>query len=375
MKRSRMLEDIIKETILREGPIPFERFMETALYHPSLGYYASEKTDIGREGDFYTSPHLHPVFGAVLGRQIEECRTILGGPDKFTVVEQGAGKGYLALDIMDYLKEREMYERMEYIIVETNPVIADFQRRLLNDHGETCKWIRDIESLEEFNGCLISNELMDSFPVHLVLMDAGLKEVYVGTEENGFVEILREPSTPEIEKYLKDFSLSFPKGYRTEINLRTDTWIGQVSSKLTEGFIITIDYGYSAEEYYSEARDGGTLLCYYRHRTNENPYQNIGTQDITAHVNFSALKKWGESSGLKTVGYTSQGAYLVSMGIDEIITEKYLGKEDYEFEIAKIKGLIFPPGMGESHNVMAQYKGAGNVALRGFSMRNRVHML
>ena len=142
---------------------------------------------------------------------------------------------------------------------------------------------------------------------------------------------------------------------------------------MTEGFILTIDYGYTAEEYYDEERTKGTLLCYYKHQVNENPYENIGEQDITAHVNFSSLRKWGEEIGFKTIGYCPQGTFLISLGIDEAITELYSNSPDYESEILKIKGLILPHGMGESHKVMIQYKGERLPALRGFSMRNQIN--
>ena len=152
-------------------------------------------------------------------------------------------------------------------------------------------------------------------------------------------------------------------------------WLEEIASVLSEGFILSIDYGYTAEEYYDEDRLKGTLLCYYKHQINENPYGNIGKQDITAHVNFSSLKKWGEEFGLKTTGYCPQGTFLISLGIDEAIAEIYGDSPDYSSEILNIKNLILPQGMGETHKVMVQYKGEGTPKLRGFSIRNQVGML
>ncbi len=369
------LATIIGKRIREEGPIPFESFMEMALYYPGLGYYNAPSTEIGKKGDFYTSPHLHPIFGMVLARQLEECWAHLGKIDAFTVVEQGAGRGYLAHDILDYLRGREIYASLNYTIIEMNPAGRERQMRLLERHGKVVQWEESVEGIAPFSGCLLSNELPDAFPVHIVEMDDELKEMYVDRGPDGFIEVPGQLSTPDLTAYCDDFSLHFPKGYRTEINLRIRKWLKTLSDKLKRGFVITIDYGYGARDYYSEDRSRGTLMCYYRHRAHEDPYTYVGLQDMTAHVNFSSVKKWGEEYGLKTLGYTGQGIYMVSMGLDEIITERYLGKEGYSMEAAKIKGLIMPGGMGESHKIMIQYKGVGSPVMRGFTIRNRLGQL
>ena len=178
-----------------------------------------------------------------------------------------------------------------------------------------------------------------------------------------------------MSEYLKEFSINLPEGYRTEINLRIKDWLRELNEAMSEGFVLTVDYGYPAPDYYSEERNRGTLLCYYRHQVTEDPYINIGSQDMTAHVNFSSLKKWGEELGLTTLGFCQQGTFLVSLGIDEIIQELYANSNDYLFEVAKIKRLIFPGTLGETHKVMIQYKGKGNPELRGFSMKNRKNRL
>jgi SAM-dependent MidA family methyltransferase len=206
-------------------------------------------------------------------------------------------------------------------------------------------------------------------------MEDELKEIYVDYDGGRFVEKKDRVGSEELANYLKEFSINLQPGYRTEVNLRIRSWLEEISAALSKGFILTIDYGYSSDAYYSEERTKGALLCYHRHQTNENPYQNIGDQDITAHVNFSSLKKWGEESGFRTVGYCPQGTFLIASGIDEVITELYPDAGDYPFEMAKIKGLILPQGMGGTHNVMIQYKGKGAPGLRGFSMRNQAGCL
>jgi SAM-dependent MidA family methyltransferase len=206
-------------------------------------------------------------------------------------------------------------------------------------------------------------------------MEDKLKEIYVNVDNDHIHETKGNPSTDALNDYLSEFSIKLPKGYRSEINLKIKDWLRSVNEVLSEGFVLTIDYGYPARDYYSDERNRGTLLCYYKHQVNEDPYRNIGQQDITAHVNFSSIKKWGEEFGLKTIGFCQQGTYLISLGIDEIIKELYENASDYLFEVAKIKRLIFPGTIGETHKVIIQYKGKGNPNLRGFAMKNQMNKL
>jgi SAM-dependent MidA family methyltransferase len=371
------LKEKIIERIESEGPINFETFMEMALYYPGLGYYTKDSTKIGRAGDFYTSPHLHSIFGAMIGRQMEEMWTIIGNPDIFHVVEMGAGMGYLAKDMLEYLEGKKIFKHLKYTIVEVNPTVRAKQQELLSEFKDNIKWIFSIDEIEPVTGCFLSNELLDAFPVRLIEVsnnpDNGLKEIYVSIDGDDLVEI-KMPCSAEVKTYLNEFDIKLPEGYKTEVNLKIKDWLIEVTNKLLEGFILTIDYGYPAQDYYSEDRNRGTLLCYYQHQINENPYQNIGEQDLTAHVNFSSLKKWGDELGLKSLGFCSQGTYLVSLGIGEIIKELYGDSPDV-FDVAKIKGLIMPQGMGESHKVMIQYKGKTEPGLRGFSFRNQLKYL
>ncbi|MBI4688491.1 MAG: SAM-dependent methyltransferase [Nitrospirae bacterium] len=353
----------------------FEAFMETALYHPEHGYYTSI-SNIGKKGDFYTSPHLHPIFGAMLSRQLQEMWRELGTPPAFHIVEMGAGMGYLAKDILGYLKgqAKDFFDCIQYTIVEISPALKAEQQRLLKEFNDKTCWVSGMKELSVVSGCFLTNELLDAFPVKMVEMDDELMEVYV-TVDNGELKELKLPCSKEVKEYFKEFSIALPKGFRTEVNLKVHKWIRDVSERLKEGFLLTIDYGYSTADYYSEERNKGSLLCYYKHRINEDPYQNIGIQDITAHVNFSSLKRWGEDAGLKAIGFCSQGTFLVSLGIDEVIAELYEDSAQYASEIAKIKGLIIPGGIGETHKVMCQYKGNRNPALRGFSLRNQKKVL
>lgn len=378
------LEEAIVSKIRREGAITFASFMEMALYHPGLGYYAVPHRTIGSKGDFYTSPHLHPVFGAVLAKVLMEMWHVIGEPPVFHLIEMGAGVGLLGRDILDYLhhgghgeeEKRGLRGSLKVIIVEPYGQFREKQLEHLGPFGDRTCWVESLEALPaDLSGCLFSNELLDAFPVHLVVMSDDLQEVYVDVDGARLVEERRPVSCKDLLDYVDEFDLRLHPGYRTEINLKMRPWLSEITRKLSHGFLLTIDYGYSAREYYNEKRVRGTLLCYHQHQLNENPYDHIGEQDITAHVNFSALKKWGEDLGLKTLGYAPQGAFLTAAGLDEAITELYADSPDYLSEILKIKGLILPQGMGETHNFMIQYKGPGAPDLRGFSIRNRLGSL
>jgi SAM-dependent MidA family methyltransferase len=364
----------IIDRIEREGPITFETFMEMALYEPGLGYYASEMTEIGRSGDFYTSPHLHPAFGAMIGKQIEEMWELMQRPGDFHIVEIGAGAGYLCKDILDYLCTKSSVS-VSYIIVETNSYMKRKQEKRLEDFLDKVIWVSSLETVRVLRGCILSNELLDAFPVHLIEMEDDVKEIYVTASADSLVEIKNYLSTDAITDYLNEFSITLAKRYRTEINLRIKDWLRSIDKILSEGFILTIDYGYPAWDHYGEDRNRGTLLSYHKHQIAENVYQNIGEQDITAHVNFSSVKKWGEELGFKTLGFCRQGTFLVALGIDEVMRELYENSPDYLFEIAKIKRLIFPGTMGETHKVIVQYKGNGYPKLRGFSIKNQADKL
>jgi len=376
------LKQKIIERIKSDGPISFETFMDMALYYPGVGYYSKDTATIGRSGDFYTSSHLQPIFGAMIGRQMEEMWEFMGRPELFRIVEMGAGMGYLAKDMLDYLKARGkeqgvneggFFEHINYSIVELNPSMKAHQQMLLNDYSDRIGWRSGLHEPGPVAGCFLSNELLDAFPVRMVETDKELMEIYVSVEGDELVEV-KMPCGDEVREYFRELDIDLPEGYRTEVNLRLKGWLKNISNTLSEGFVLTIDYGYPARDYYDEDRNRGTLLCYYQHQVNEDPYQHIGEQDLTAHVNFSSLKKWGEEFGLKTVGYCSQGTYLISLGVDEVMTELY-GDSPDAFETAKVKGLILPQGMGESHKVMVQYKGDGEPKLRGFTLRNQARKL
>jgi len=374
------LQKKIVEEIKNKGPMTFEQFMSMALYDPEFGYYNTESGKIGREGDFYTSSHLHPVFGSIIGRQIFELWDLMGRPDNFRIVEMGGGAGYFCKDLLDSLRSvdkfADFFRTLKYTIIERSPAMRNKQQGLLSGLTDKIEWLSSLSECGGITGCIFSNELLDAFPVHLVRMEESLKEIYLDFDEDkGFMEIAGDLSNEEILTYFREFSVEIRKGYTTEVNLRIRDWIREINEVLERGFVLTIDYGYPAWDYYSEDRDRGTLMCYHKHQVIENPYLNIGQQDITAHVNYSAVKKWGEDIGIKTAGFCGQGVFMMSLGIDEDIKKIAEGPGDYVFEIARIKKLILPQGLGESHKVMIQYKGVEPPILQGFSIRNQIKTL
>ena len=310
--------------------------METALYHPELGYYSSSRNPLGAEGDFYTSSDLDPVFPRLLARKFADMAQTLQIPgEEFTVVELGAGRGLLAREILSV-------SPLPYVIVERSPAMQDRQRTLLK--GLNVRWSDSLPA--SVTGCIFSNEFFDAMPVHrLVRRNGELREIYV-TED--FTEIEGELQEP----------LDVPVGEGNLADIHTDgpRWIERIAASLTRGFHLAIDYGYLDREFY--ARPQGTLMCYWRHQLVENPYVRIGEQDMTAHVNFSDLIRVGERCGLKTESFSSQMDFLVGLGILSEI-EGLVPAQSVESiqRIAAIKKLILPDRMGERFKVLIQSKG------------------
>lgn len=359
------LSEIITNKIQQQGPISFHDFMEMALYYPSLGYYNSDRNKIGKEGDFYTSPVLSSLFGEMIGKQMEEMWFLL---DKkpFTIVEYGAGTGALANDIIQYLKNNtDLFDELNYCIIEKGEKMRRLQKELLS---QKVSWYESINEISGINGCVLSNELLDNFPVHKVVMKDKLMEVFVGYA-NGFEEIL-QPATEDLKNYFSEQNIILPKDYCTEINLAAIHWLKEISKNLQSGFVLTIDYGFSAADLYSDKRSAGTILCYKGHEINDSPFENIGAQDITAHVNFSALALWGEKLGLKCCGYTSQSNFLRSLGLMDCLRKlemenKDSGNKDHIFQINKL--LM---DMGNKFKVLVQQKGFKCRMLTGMQFAN-----
>ncbi len=366
MAATNELLNYIKNKILHAGPITFATFMEIALYHEQWGYY-TENARLGRHGDFYTSPHVNPVFGKMLARQLHEMWVAAGQPGHWTVVEYGPGEGILARDILDSTRREfpQFYKLFRYRFLETSKSLAQRQKKVFekSEHQDAgVKWIKDLNEINRgaFQGCILSNELIDSFPVHLVKQSReGLKELYVTLYKGELALEPGKPSTGELKDYFTRQKVELHAGQRAEVNLNAIKWLNHVVQFLSRGFILTIDYGTFAEELYAPARFDGTLRCFSRHRLKTSPLKDPGKQDITASVNFTALEKWGCDAGLSTLGIISQSQFLINLGIlDEL-------KTDHEFSYDRermkktmaVKQLIMPEGLGQTFKVLIQCKG------------------
>lgn len=376
-----MLKQVIKQTIETspQQRITFAEYMAIALYHPEFGYYSTPATSLGKEGDFFTSVHLGADFGEMLAHQFVEMWELLNRPQTFTLVEMGAGQGLLALDILKYLQTHhsEFFAVLTYKIVEKSPQLQREQQNRLQDFPVSWCDLADIPN-DSVVGCFFSNELVDALPVHqFVIRDRQILEIFVTLGENSptpekieFTEIADTPSTPELAKYLEFSGIdinNLPDGYRSEINLAAKDWLASVSKSLQQGYAIAIDYGYPAHRYYNPQRRNGTLQCYYQHQRHDNPYINVGLQDITTHVNFTALEKWGAEFGLINQGFTKQALFLMALGLGDRIMEISQGKLPIMEALQRrdyLQQLIDPVGLG-GFGVLVQAKNAPAQLVRG----------
>ena len=297
------LAEIIKSEIKKKGRLTFSEYMEKALYHPGLGYYTSGETRIGKGGDYYTSPSVDSAFGEVLAGFIAKSGGLINEP-RLRVIEFGGGTGTLAADILDSLarKHPECYGMTEYLIIEKGGRGPDAADKALDKHGAKIKYVSSLSEIDSGGvaGIILSNELVDALPFHRVRFTGGaMKEVFVTLREGEFEEIIDEPSTSGLGEYFNGYEIMFREGQEAEVNLNAGRWLGEAQKALGKGFILTIDYGFLAPELYSPERMKGTYKCMHKHTISENPYINIGGQDITAHVDFSNLIRAGESLGLR----------------------------------------------------------------------------
>ena len=362
------LVELIRRRIEAEGAISFHDYMELALYQPQHGYYATREP-MGRRGDYLTSPEVHPIFGSLVAKQLLQFWQLLGEPERFDVVEQGAGTGLLARDILRWTERRapELLAALRYRIVEVSAPLRRRQKETL-ESLQSVAWSEKLP--EEIEGCLLSNELIDSFPVHrIVHQDAQLLEIYVTLRDGRFEELSGHASTDRIAEYFADLGFWPGEGCIAEVNLQAIDWMRDAARSLRRGFVLTFDYGYPAKELYAPWRKDGTLLCFYRHSPSHDPYARIGKQDLTAHVDFTTLVRIGEEAGLATAGFTTQARFLANLGIgagvEAIAKESPAALEEYYARRRAVQELIDPAGLGRIR-VLAQSKGIERTTPSGF---------
>jgi SAM-dependent MidA family methyltransferase len=383
------LVKIIQNRILNQGRITFAEFMEMALYTPDLGYYTSGGEKIGLEGDYYTSADLHPLFGEMMGRQLAQIAEMpacwSGGPAwaenvPLLILEMGAGKGILCQDILNYVRKAhpQFYQHLTYWIIEKSPNMIQKQKERLLPYiqDDKVKWAEGLDQpafSKGIVGIVLSNELLDSFPVHrLVKKNGALKEIYVTLKSGRFQEVLDQPSSPDLPNYFEKLGVVLEEGQQAEVNLRALDWMKQMGRLLSQGVIITVDYGYPAAELYSPRRKRGTFLCYYKHRVSEDPYIRVGRQDMTAHADFTSLALAGREVGLEVAGFTTQEYFLMGLGIAQEMEKRLQQYEDLqarEKELVAMKNLIAPDGLGRVFKILIQHKRLNGLKLDGLAYR------
>lgn len=379
------LGELIRQRIRRDGPLPFAAFAECALYHPDLGYYARADRRSGRDGDFFTSVDLGPLFGELLAVQLAEMWRVLGGGSdgggRFALVEAAAGSGRLARDVLDAAAERDpaFYYAVDLHLVERSRAARDAQIRTLGPHAA-----RIASSGPEVpggvTGVVFANELLDALPPHvLVMTDYGLREVYVDVDarRDGLVERLGPLSDAAVRAHVASCGIRLEPGWRAEVCPAAVAWVRRAARALRRGFLLLIDYGHEAQELYSATHAAGTLTTFRRHRVRNEatggtpPWlADPGERDITAHVDLTAVRRTAEREGLATLGVLDQTYFLLGLGaLDRVAADD--GVAGLRRRLA-LKSLLVPGGLGSTHKVLVFGKGVGAPRLAGCAHTTRV---
>ncbi len=363
--RSEALAALLRETMMASsGAIDFSRFMELALYAPGLGYYTSTARQFGERGDFITAPELSPIFGQCLARQCAEILVQLGGG---SILEAGAGRGTLCVDILGEL-ERSGQLPEQYFILELSAALKAEQQRQIEARlphlANRVQWLAALPPAG-FRGVVLANELLDAMPVELFqVTESGIRQLQVCCGNSGFAWTTREADAVIVNRIAP---LGLPSDYVSEIGLVAEAWIRTLGTSLREGLLLLIDYGFPRHEFYHPQRTHGTLMCHYRHRAHADPLMLPGLQDITAHVDFTAIAEAGSETGLDCVGYTSQAAFLLATGIEQTVPGDGKAHRSWAEQVRK---LTLPHEMGEFFKVMALGRGIAS-PLRGFALADR----
>ena len=362
-----VLIEFIRDTIRRGGPVTFEWFMEQALYHPELGYYSSGRCAVGRRGDYFTNVSVGPLFGRLLAAQFAEMWEALGRPGNFVIVEQGAHRGDFARDVLEALRERapDFFPTLGYWIIEPFPILREQQREALRDFSEKLRWEKSLLDLEPFCGVHFSNELLDAMPVHLISRTgAGWQERCVAESGAEFGFVTAPISDEELLRRLDPIRGHLNGPYETEVNLAALKWIESLAPKLTRGYVLAVDYGYSRDDFYAPERSSGTLQCYAHHRRIRSPFTDIGDVDITAHVDWTSVAERGKECGLTLNGFTDQHHFIT--GLISRLTQKEFAGEIEPGVRRALQTLLHPEFLGTAFQFLALARDAPDQPLSGF---------
>jgi len=361
---------IAAEIAASGGWLSFARYMELALYAPGLGYYTGGAAKFGPAGDFVTAPTLGPLFAQTLARQVAE----LLAHSAPRILEFGGGGGELAGDLLAELARAGCHVE-QYAILEPSAGLAARQRAAIAQrapaHADRVAWLERLP--QEFRGVMLANEVVDAMPVHAVaIREDGVFERGVALEAEELIWSER-PAQGEVLEAARALQLAPP--YATELALAARGWMRSVAASLAQGALLVIDYGFAAREFFHPQRSDGTLMCHYRHHAHDDPFLHPGLQDISAHVDFSALAEAAHGAGLEILGYANQANFLVNCGITDV-----LGRSDpadtmrYAPLAANANRLLSPSEMGELFKVLALGRGVEQ-PLVGFARGNRSHTL
>lgn len=349
------LHERLLEKISAQGPISFPEYLETVLYDPTDGYYARTDSQVGRGGDFYTSVSVGPLFGQLLARRFLKWWEENGKPSVWRLVEIGAHDGKLAEDILRTLKEISPYawESLEYAIPEPLPRLRTAQDLRLRALAKTLRIASSLAELSEFplSGIAFGNEVLDALPFHLVKMISGeWREMFVMSGENSPLEITNRSAETHtlLGKKLAKLGTAFPENYQTEIRTNFPAFLKSVSSCLTDGLLIFIDYGFAAPEYYDTHRTSGTLRTFSKHRAADDPLDTPGEIDITAHVDFTDLTGAATEIGYFPCDFSNQGSYLTHLAKDLILSGAFNDPKT----IAQFQSLTHPAHLGGKFHVI-----------------------
>ena len=358
------LRERIADEIRREGPIPFSRYMELCLYEPELGYYSRAREQFGKAGDFYTSSDVHAVFGRLLARQFEEMWRALDSPERVDLIELGPGRGLFARDVLDWSRKQfpEFSCALRYVLVEQSARLRErLQERLPEHisagHAQVFESIESVAAQAGENIIVFGNEFLDALPVEVVDQRGAVR---VGFDNGRLVESFVAPSAEE-NKFLDRYSIHPEVGERVEVPLASLTWMNRVVDLLRDrrGFAVLVDYGYMREEQLA-GRYRDTVMAYRRHTASSSPYEAPGEQDITAHVNFTALRACGMERGLDALGLATQSQFLIGIGEEtqfgDAFQECMLPQERAKVAL-QLKHLIVPSGVGETFQVLVMSHG------------------
>ncbi len=373
------LSEIIRREVAQSGILPFARFMELALYCPVHGYYEIKKDNPGRHGDFYTSVGVGELFGQLLAFQFDEwLETLNPQPSTLNLVEAGAHDGQLAGDILTWLQlnRPELFDRVEYRVIEPSPRRQEWQKKTLEQYSSHVRWFTNFHSIAannsqsstptnrehatkvgvhnpQLNGVVFSNELLDAMPVHRFGWDAQNKKWFewgVAVDGEKFAWAKIQPSAFSLQPSALESVL--PDGYTIETCPAAEDWWREAANVLGHGKLLTIDYGFTADELFSPGRTRGTLRAYFRHHAGDDLLANVGEQDLTAHVNFSAIQAAGESAGLRTEMFSTQSQFLTRI-LEKASKDNSLGGWT-SAQARQFQTLTHPEHLGRAFRVLVQ---------------------